>query len=495
MKPVPIRKRRMIEIYFVLYLAALILLLPGRENESDKNNGDANSNSLLPYSLQPEKTTLNCRLTYDSSGVKILSLDSVNTVFYKGDVEDVRFEFVVEDEALRQKLYLKSDSLTLTRNFRIQEIADRNAATFYWQPSLNERTNKTYLVHVFAEAKSKKNDKGDNQSTPLKLKTQFSLNIMFADRLTGLENGANPMPGTTIIGDPSQNPVSIAQLSEVFLEPSEKIVKTIAFEHWSNTVNIFGLNPKSDLKREPVIKIIHQPENNGGSAYIASFSTNMFELKGDAPQYGNLKVQLSVIRKWDNQQITTEFLVQPQPVKPPEYPKVVYPGIKYIINPNLPIISGQRTKALIKDGNNVRAVSHQGEEFAFTPVISDTGKIMTLELYINDNLFGEKHIIRVINYQDPEIVRLNTIENGVVHIQTRSYGEHNGKENFIGKLEIEGNAIYRELIGKSSSDNDKKVYLQTFRISRKFADKPFEFKVKAVDQRGKKSWSKIYPED
>lgn len=493
MRPQPIRKRRMIEIYFVLYLAALILLLPGKDEKLEDVSFSNIRDSQLPYSLQPEKTTLNCRLAYSPEGIRIVSIDSSNTVFFKGSVKDVRFEFVIEDESLRQKLFLKSDSLTYSRNFRIQENTEERAASFFWMPTLTERTNKTYLVHVFAEGSPE-----DGKSVQVKLKTQFSLNIVFIDRyadfagsVDSISNEAVP-PGNFNITQQTQG---LPALTDIFLEPVERTVRTIAFEHWSNTVNVFGLNPKTDLKREPIIRIVHQPENNGGSAYIAGYSTNMFEIKGEAPQFGTLKVQLVITRKWDEQQAITEFAIQPQPVKPPNYPVIMYPGIKYTINPNLPIISGQRTKALLKEGNSLRAESRQGEEFSFTPAISDTGKILYLELYVNENLFGQKYVIRVINYQDPEIIRMNNVESGVVHLQTRSYGEHNGKENFVAKLEIEGNAVYRELIGKSSVESEKKVFLQTFRVSRKFADKPFEFKVRAVDQRGRKSWSKTYPED
>jgi hypothetical protein len=51
------RKKRVIEIYFVLYLAALILLIPQskKEEENGKHNAE-NRIFQLPFNLKAEKT-------------------------------------------------------------------------------------------------------------------------------------------------------------------------------------------------------------------------------------------------------------------------------------------------------------------------------------------------------------------------------------------------------------------------------------------------------
>jgi len=94
------------------------------------------------FAIQPEKTTLSCRLFLDSNGTKIISLDSMNKVFYSGNVSDVKFEFVIEDETLKTKpaTYTRFES-DIPKHFRIEEIPDQKAISFFWNPPINERIN------------------------------------------------------------------------------------------------------------------------------------------------------------------------------------------------------------------------------------------------------------------------------------------------------------------------------------------------------------------
>jgi hypothetical protein len=76
-----IRKHKTIEIYFVLYLAALILLIP-EKREIGQQESDVIARTYLPeMSLNIEQNTLNCFIDSDSLGLKIATIDSVNTFF------------------------------------------------------------------------------------------------------------------------------------------------------------------------------------------------------------------------------------------------------------------------------------------------------------------------------------------------------------------------------------------------------------------------------
>lgn len=78
-----------------------------------------------------------------------------------------------------------------------------------------------------------------------------------------------------------------------------------------------------------------------------------------------------------------------------------------------------------------------------------------------------------------------------MYIQTRSYGMQNGKMN-ESRLEItEGNAGSPiDQRGDMQRDPKSLVVIQTFRIRPLDANKPFNFKVRAIDARGKSSASK-----
>ena len=188
-------KRRTIEIYFILYLAALIFLLPDGSEVFRTGKGTGIKVFQPEFVLLPDKTTLTCRAIFDSSGTKIISLDSVNTIFYSGDVEDVKFDFIVEDQTLKNSLTLNSESKPTTKFFRIEEHRDKQAAFFYWTPPTHDQFSKIYLVKVIATAKTKKPDPNvnsqiekKNEGKIVKFTTQFSLFVMYAN-----DQGGNPI--------------------------------------------------------------------------------------------------------------------------------------------------------------------------------------------------------------------------------------------------------------------------------------------------------------
>ena len=76
----PQRKRRRVEIYFVLYLVALVLLMPDRiDPMQDAVDTQAIVNARLEFS--PDRMRLTCKLQRDSaSGMRVVSLDSLNVI-------------------------------------------------------------------------------------------------------------------------------------------------------------------------------------------------------------------------------------------------------------------------------------------------------------------------------------------------------------------------------------------------------------------------------
>jgi hypothetical protein len=69
-------KRRGSEIYFVLYLSALILLLPGKQEKKSSDAVDAITALFQQsFSLLPEKNSLLSKITTDSTGASILYIE------------------------------------------------------------------------------------------------------------------------------------------------------------------------------------------------------------------------------------------------------------------------------------------------------------------------------------------------------------------------------------------------------------------------------------
>jgi len=503
------KRRRMIEIYFVLYIAALVMLLPSKK---DDHQPQINAELLAAifrqsFTLSPEKTVLNCRLLADSSGYSILSLDSTNLIVCTGNVKDVQYECVIVDQSLQQSLRLVASQPSPTQLFTLANVAGKLAVEFKWTPPPHERINRSFLVKVIASAAPNAVNGNDSlerlmnaAGARLTAETQFSVNIIFANggaypsssTITQL-NGFQPDTSRPQLTMPLGNPPTIIvrqPLGEFYLQPQNSLVKSIAYQQWTNKIFLAGI-ASTELSKAPIIKLERSQSEAGGSATITEIRGNEIVMGGTSPSSGTMRVQLTAIRAADGKEMNVNFTIQPQPIQPPVLELKMYPGQTYSITPNLPMLTdGGEVKAVLREGNRERVVSPQGAPFMFTPDIADTQKILTFERFIGGKLVGQSLSVRIESYPPPEVLE-PTFRGGLVYIQTRTYGTHNGKNNESRLEIIDGNAGSPvDQRGDMQRDAKTTAVIQTFRIRPLDANKPFNFKVRAIDARGKSSASK-----
>ena len=502
-------KRRTIEIYFILYLAALIFLLPDGSEVFRTGKGTGIKVFQPEFVLLPDKTTLTCRAIFDSSGTKIISLDSVNTIFYSGDVEDVKFDFIVEDQTLKNSLTLNSESKPTTKFFRIEEHRDKQAAFFYWTPPTHDQFSKIYLVKVIATAKTKKPDPNVNSQIEkkdegkiVKFTTQFSLFVMYANDQGGnpifIQNYQRPSIIDTSAFSSYQFQSQFAQptTGNITMFPTQTEVKMIASQRWINYIDVSNINLLKDLpSKYKILSVQCTPSDNGGKAEIYELTNTRLVVRGITPSFGKMKVVASVYRSYDQQVKTCDFTVTPVEMEQPEFDKFMYPDITYTIDPKLPLI-GKEIKVIITDGKNVKAQSQRGEKIRFTPDDIDVDKVLYLERYIDGELFGTKYQIRILPYSEPYIVDVQQKGSNEVEVIARSFGVYNKSRNEVDKFIVEGNAQYRDLRGQISEKQEKSfpVVTQYFKFTPADPNKPFHFKITAIDKRGRKSLPKVWRE-
>ena len=493
------KRNRNVEIYFILYLAALIFLLPDSGKDVEKSGSDMGIPVFQqPFSLIPEKTSLTCLLARDSSGVKIISIDSINTIYYSGEVQDIKFEMIIEDQTSKQSISLASDKLSEIDNFRLEEREDQHSAVFYWKPPLHNDLNKTYLVRVIVTGTLKNPQYSDNQqitdNRKFKLNTQFSLNIIYlnsgplelAQKSDSITNTTQPL------GIPN-NFINNTIFPETFsLFPENNDLRAIAYQKWTNNVYANNINFIRDIKKPEVI-INLDPDDNGGTASILAIQENKISIQGKTPSVGRMKVGLKVIRKYDDREFIAYFNVSPQLIQAPDYDRYMYPDQVYTISPNLPVL-GNETTAFIKDGSFVRARSIQGEKFQFKPDISDTGKTLTLEMYIDNSLYGQKHYIRVLNHPNPEFIEVINRKKGEIEVITNAFGIVNNVKNEVVDFVIDGNAKFEEKRGGYKNYTNPIRTVQHFIFTPANNSKSFNFRIIAIDKRGKRSEPKFFKE-
>jgi len=486
--------KRKVEIYFVLYLAALILILPNKDEKDTvaTENGSTIYNEY--FTLLPEKTLLNCRFTSDSSGFEILSLDSLNTVYYTGNVGNVHFEFVIEDQSFKQTLVLNTSDKMESKHFSIIESEDKQAADFYWIPPIKEKESKSYVITVLATGIKKIETDTDKETLiPVKAKTQFTLNMIYVDRT---------IPDVQVFADgvisviDSNNSTAIEQvitpqlnlplfITGFNLNAEKTEIEKLAYQNWTNTIYASNIDLLSGLKQNIQIDVSLSSDDNGGTAIVSDIFSDRIVIVGKTPFYGNMTVNVSVTRKHDDQTFRLNFSVRPKLIEQAVYPKEMYPDQSYSIDPKLPIMDSE-IKALLKDGNVIRAKSIEGEKFTFAPEINDIGKTLMLERYVGGELFGQSYYIFVKDFPNPEIWDIRRVSSNEVIVTTRSYGTVGGKRNEVVEFELKGNAKYEDKRGKINNQ-DPLILIQYFTFKPINNDKPFVFEIRAIDKRGRNS--------
>lgn len=484
-------QRRLVEIYFVLYLAALVLLLP--ENDStDKEKQNAIITAVLQQSFNaiPEQPVLNCII--DPLESKIIRFDSVNHVQFGGYVKDIRYEAVIEDQFAGQSLKLVSDEPSPTPMFSINYNSALQTARFLWKPPINsEKRNRTFLVKVVASATPIANESNTDLNTLIqktgtrvRTETSFSLNVVYAQSqaISKIDTVImqNPFENPPIGSVTTPNPLSYGVMTA---QPQLEQIQAIATQTWSNSVFIGGINSNADLKRTPTVRLEGSGAQQGGSAEISDVRGNQFIITGKAPLSGLLKVVVMAERRADGKQVTTSFIIEPQALLQPSIPNEMNPGISYTFDPRMPQISGTEIKAFLRDARGNEIVSSQrGGVFNFTPSLSDTGKTLSFERWVGGRRIGQPINISVKDYPAPEIVDILPGEqNNVIQVKTRCFGLVKGKKN-EAKLEvIEGNATVRDMRG-SIQYMDNNITIQTFKITTVGI-----VKFRAYDQRGVRS--------
>ncbi len=485
--------RRKVEIYFVLYLAALVFLLPNKDEEKAEITEQGSTIYNEYFTLIPEKTLLNCRFTSDTSGYDVMSIDSSNTVYYTGKVSNVHFEFIIEDQSFKQTLTLNTIDKMESSHFFIVENEDKQAAEFLWTPPLKNKANKTFIVTVYATAIKKiTNENNEETFIPVKAKTQFSLNMIYIDRslpddelfAEGFSDTASNDTSKAL--QPTAQQLNIPMfLSSFNLNPEKTEIEKLAYQNWTNTIYANNINLLTDIKNAPRMEVVLSSEDNGGTAEISDIFSDRIVIMGKTPFYGSMQVNLAVSRKYDDQTYKLSFRVRPKLIEQAIYPKEMYPEQSYTIDPKLPIMDSD-IKALLKDGNIIRAKSIEGERFSFTPDVSDIGKTLVLERYVSGELFGQSYNIYVRDFPNPEIWDIRRVSNDEVIVTTRSYGTVGGKRNEVVDFEVKGNTKYEDKRGKINSQ-DPLILIQYFTFRPKTKDKPFYFEIKAIDKLGKKS--------
>lgn len=483
----PHRPRRQVEIYFVLYLVALVLLMPDHADMAEKNRDSsalALSNARLEFA--PDHMRLLCKLKRDSlGGATVTALDSFNVIRYTGNVVDLQVSARIEEVETGQMLTIVAGEST-TPMFSLEHEPQRSALVFRWHPDFQTALSRTFRVMIVGSG-TPSNSNGALGAMPAGLRITGSTQFI----LTTVVENEQPttiitLPGgrdTLILRDSLRALGGPVALGEFWIDPARDKIATIATREWTNRISVGGADPAHDLVGLPRIRVIG--ENIGEVQRYTDQRTII--VKGRAPRSGTVTIEVTAQRT-DGQVRTTSFTVSAQALATVDVPDVMYPNIEYVIDPRLPAV--ENTKALVRDGEREVTSCIEGS-MRIKPLLRDTGRTFTFERVIDGVRDGNSVQILIKSFGVPvirDVKQESDPRKKSIVVQFFSHDRSAGRPSL---RVLDGNAMEpRKLSGylrAADAQRPTTSWLEVFEVMQRDPNRPFTFRVQAFDDRGRAS--------
>jgi hypothetical protein len=475
------KKRGFNEIYFVLYLTAIVLLIPKKDADDKINLGDEfNRNQNSQVFIKSEKSSLNLRLRANTEGIEIISLDTSNIIYPVGNVYSVDYHFSLVSGS--QKIRIgEFDSNSM---FVIEKIENSNNARFTWLPNKKQLSTKNYSIIAEADIYLDSAKKVKTYS-----RTEFALNIYFLDEQP-------PSFTRTLIpqeNDEKINPQIINQIINnsnlLDIYPENNSIKSLAYSPWQNKINLIGIKNLSEINQNIQIKSNSEDSQVMESVKISERTSKYLVVEGTTPGYGKLDIEIVIKSKDNLNQVSTAFSVLPIAIGNPVLERVMYPEKSYLIDPKLPISSSKKMFSRIIHGSRILYETNNSAKFRFSPTMSDTGSTLYFERIIGTETLPQRIPIQVKNYPNPEIISIREKGSDIL-ITTKSYGVHESAKNLVVEIISDKKFKFRDLTGQTQKIEGGR--LQVFAIKKSKLSNISEINFSAVDSRGFKSKSTIF---
>ena len=466
------KKRTKVEIYFILYLAALILILP----DSKKSNNETDSSTEIELRLVPERTVLNLRLLKKDGRNNIVRFDSLNKVFFDGEYDNIDFTYTISDVNRGETVEI-NELNNSKEQFQISENFQDKYINFKWNLDFNFDYNSTYLVKLTAVIE--KNGKSKTSST------QFTLNTLFLNQVINQDLVGNQIDTTNFDFNYFNTPLSIpTNLIEMDAKVSKNPIIIFADNEWTNYVKIFNIASIDDLVGPPKVTI-RGDSLLGGTARFESSDGNNFVFSGMSPTYDTMKVVVKVRRKADDSEFSFDFMVIPSPRIAPDIPSVMYVGENYNINTRLEASTSLDSYTIIKSGNSFEK-RYNNSQFFFTPDASMLESNTTLTRYV-ENKRLDSYTLTIRRKPKPVVEYIELKDNRII-IKTKSFSLQSNK-NYIVTVKNNLNIKFNDLYGKSYFDDG--YQFQTFESEK--LDKPINsIEIQLIEKNGQYSTKKIF---
>lgn len=491
-RPPGYRRRKIsIEIYFVLYLSAIVLLM-GTTTRTKHDDPDALIRTLREFIVDFRVGVEKVGLIYTMlpAGLEVvpeseqLRKDSVNVVRAWGSVSDVRFEITgIRDTTTGQMLPI--ESATLENN--------GHSATVKWRPN-GPMQNSVYAITIAASAepevpKTIPAASRERVAAALRSEGRVHDTVSFTVTVFAVTNPNQihavaakqqaipdtPLTPTVLATVPSPMSDVPATGGSFRIDAGQERVPAIPGRVWSNKLIFSGITDFDAQIAELTVQpsTVRKVKTIGGSIVL------------EGPSFGTpmQTVTVSARRRSDGQTASAIFDVVTGKLSDPEIPPDMYAGESYTLKFGTDGIEQSAIGVRVKEQG--RLVAEGGAVISYRPSV---GGVVSFEREVNGRPAGTySATIRSLPFPVINWKKENE-EHGIV--TTKSYGNVSGRPNKVVLKIIDGNAADEPEEIDYDFDERTKTHTQTWRVWRQSAEKSFGFTAWALDRRGSGSATK-----
>jgi|GEM_PF-5112555 len=460
-------KRRKVDIYFVLYIIALVLLIPSPQQTSSplsvEQSGSSHSESVGQIFLEKMKLILS--LDMHEEGFAINYADTVNTITIEQQdiLPTVSIKNLTYDNSYTFEGEFQSDK------FEFKDVG-QGAWIFLWKPSssiVSGIQRDAYDVSISIPGNER----------------VFTVTTIVED-MASIEFPTNS-------GDEQDGSISIINPvyqdgGSYYIQPSRNRIRAIPNQTWENKIFIRGTSSDQFERGIEVVSDIAAVE-----PYIKEITPQTLTIAGTSPINQQANILISVKSKINGMVSETGFSVFPVSISSPSIPDKLYPNIAYQIDPRFPVGTDFTIESILTIGGDTIEQNTTGSIITFTPSISDTGKALRLTRLVNGKSVGTTPGIVIEIPPAPRIISVSEGQENEVQVSVRAYGGAPGNPNTVVKLIVQPDPrSITELFGAEIDCGDG-CFEQKFRI--KLRQGMESIRIQAVDELNQTSdiWKKL----
>jgi len=490
-QPTVARRRRLsIDVYFVLYLTAIVLLLGTAPLARDAYQSDLEDVIIrlvdTRFTVEVERIGMYIPLgtgiqVAGSSGSSYMRADTINEVRATGAFDRVRFRILDVTDTISGTSGDPDNALLLRES--------DSTARFVWTDR-DRRQQAVFLVRIEGVATPRIPQSVTDpelrahitrileERNLLRDTAEFYVNVVSLENIIA-ELGAEQAPGVSPREASTGDSLSPDEVIRRFLQqtPFQTFNRFAAVVRqpqiysnpsgrWTQRVVISGVDPQSVSVESPA-----------GVSIVGRTSTSI-DVSSTAPATGTHPVRLT-LRAADEESVTVEFEVHSVSVDRPTIPGTLYAGTAYDIDLRMSQIDSRRmTVDIVENG----AVRREGFDPRFRYVPSTSSGNGEFVLYVDGERF-DSYRFSISEIPEPELVLMRDHGDSVI-VQSVSWGEYGGRPNrSIVAIKSGQNAGEPQLIAEEVDSHTHRIR-RTWSVRRLDRSRSSDFLLRAYDQRG-----------